>query len=401
MANQNHDDGSILFQEILDDAISSLRAKCRIHKVHNGLLKLNSDAYTTKVVSICPFHHDNPRLKNMESLKLKYYKDFRVCVRANFDDLVSLGQQLEPKVSLYYSEDIQLSWEKLVELILMDSCFIFEFILTSTSTDDDCVPFKCWLESNIAYDLLLLENQLPFDVLDKLYNLASPSPDFLLFADLTFHLFWIPYGDSPPSIKHFTYILRISYLSPTDSLSPRMDEVLTQLYNATELKEAGIKFREGGMDENTESYLRNMMALEELYCPIESCNTPLATDHVIIVYDIKCSYNHNSSFKNTVKFRLGDNSDVAKFFSGLGNNIVLLKCNSDYIRILAELNAYYERPWNNARASLRCDYCRSPWKMTNQNHNDGSILFKEILDNAISPLRVNVASIRFPMDYSN
>ncbi|XP_061359804.1 uncharacterized protein LOC133303852 [Gastrolobium bilobum] len=187
----------------------------------------------------------------MESLKLKYYKDFREQVRANFDDLVTLVQQLEPKVRLYYSEDIQLSREKLVELILMDSCFIFEFILTFTSTGDDCVPFKCWLESNIAHDLLLLENELPFDVLDKLYNLASPSPDFLLFADLTFHLFWIPYGDSPPSIKHFTYILRISYLSPTDSLSPRMDE----------------------------------------------------------------------------------------------------------------LNAYYERTWNNARASLRRDYCWSPWKV--------------------------------------
>ncbi|XP_061370442.1 UPF0481 protein At3g47200-like [Gastrolobium bilobum] len=338
MANQNRNHVAIRIENILDNAVSPLTTKCCIYRIPHGIRNLNSDAYTPKVVSIGPFHHGNPTLRNMESHKLKYCKEFRERVQTNFDDLVTLVRDLEPEFRLYYSEDIQLSREELVKLILVDSCFIFELFLTFESTDDDGIPFKRWLKSSIAYDLFLLENQLPFNVLDKLYNLASPSPDFPSFLVLTFHRFTepdSPYRDSPPSIKHFTDMSRIFYLPPSPYiLPPREDELLTHLHSATELKEAGIKFRKRESDlidlsfsqscleipnltveDDTEIQFRNMIALEQFHYPNES----YITDYVVFLdYLINTSNDVDILVKKgIITCMLGDKNAVAELFNGL------------------------------------------------------------------------------------
>ncbi|XP_061370412.1 UPF0481 protein At3g47200-like isoform X2 [Gastrolobium bilobum] len=384
MANQNRNRLAIHIEEILDKAISPLTTKCCIYRVPHEIRKLNIDAYTPKVVSIGPYHHDNPKLKNMEGHKLKYCKEFRERVQTSLDNLVTLVQELETEVRLYYSDNIELSSEELVKLILVDSCFIFELFFTSKSTDDDGIPFKGWLKSSVAFDLLLLENQLPFDVLDKLYNLASPSPNFPSFFDLTYYYFRkcdSPYGDSPPSIKHFTDMLRIFYLPPPPyRLPPREDELLAHLYSATELNEAGIKFRKGGshlldlsfshsyleipnlnVGDDTEIFFRNMIALEQFHYLNES----YITDYVrFLDYLINTSNDVDILIrKGIITCMLGDNNAVAELFNGLGKSIARRKFNSDYFGIAKELKAYYEHPWNNAKATLRRDYCRTPWKM--------------------------------------
>ena len=48
--------------------------KCFIYKVPPELRKVNHDAYTPMLISIGPFHHKDEKLKNMEELKLRYFR---------------------------------------------------------------------------------------------------------------------------------------------------------------------------------------------------------------------------------------------------------------------------------------------------------------------------------------
>ncbi|XP_061370443.1 UPF0481 protein At3g47200-like [Gastrolobium bilobum] len=402
MADQNRNHIAIQIEEKLAKAEPLFTTECCIYRVPHEIRKFNNGAYTPKVVSIGPFHHGNPRLRNTESHKLICCKKFKERTETSLDNLVSCVQELEPKVRRCYSDSIKLSTKKLVELILVDCCFIFELFLTDyyskktdddndddqddDDDDDDDIPFEERLKGSIKSDLLLLENQLPFFVLEKLYNLALPSRQHPSFVDLTFEYFEecnrhnMKHTDS---MKHFTDLLRIFFLPQLDGRPERSkDELITHLFSATELDEAGVKFRvkkekshlfdlkfsgryleipKFSVEDDTESLFRNMMALEQCHYPSET----YITDYVVVLdYLINTSKDVDVLVQNGIIINmLGDSSAVAKLFNGLCNSIVLTNCNSDYIRISEELNAYYKHPWNSAKATLRRDYCNTPWQM--------------------------------------
>jgi hypothetical protein len=74
-----------------------------------------------------------------------------------------------------YSETFEVTGA-FVEIILVDAIFIIELFLRYSKNPDDKTDYilsKPWLVSNIADDLILLENQLPYFVLIELYKYAS------------------------------------------------------------------------------------------------------------------------------------------------------------------------------------------------------------------------------------
>jgi hypothetical protein len=88
----------------------------------------------------------------------------------------------------------------------------------------------------IMHDLLLLENQLPFFVIEKLYHLAIPSlTNHQALIDLTssyFALYKIA-DHSNVEIKHFTDLLRTFRLPPLKKLPKRDSELIPLLYSTT------------------------------------------------------------------------------------------------------------------------------------------------------------------------
>ncbi|XLT64684.1 hypothetical protein HN873_021123 [Arachis hypogaea] len=49
-------------------------------------------------------------------------------------------------------------------------------------------------------------------------------------------------------------------------------------------------------------------------------------------------------------------------FNGLAVNILTPDFNEKYSHIFQRLNAFCARPWNKKVATLRRDYCNTPWK---------------------------------------
>ncbi|RYR00435.1 hypothetical protein Ahy_B07g088553 [Arachis hypogaea] len=152
--------------------------------------------------------------------------------------------------------------------------------------------------------------------------------------------------------------------------------------SATELKEAGVKFEVKKasqclldlqlsghtlripffrVEDITEVIVRNLLAFEQCHCINESY---LADYIAVLDFLINTDKDVDLLIKNgIIENWLGDSNAVAKMFNDLGVNIMYPDFNVQYSLIFQRLNAFCARPWNKKVATLRRDYCNTPWKM--------------------------------------
>ncbi|XP_062173703.1 UPF0481 protein At3g47200-like [Alnus glutinosa] len=262
---------------------------CCIYRVHQKLRKINEKAYTPKLISIGPFHHSGNEFKDMEKHKVRYFEDFLKRTRKRKEDLLEIIKVEEEKISHCYSEkQISFCYSKdcmlesdnhFVKMILLDAVFIIELFLkvqaykVRKNEDQDYILRKPWLLTGIAYDLILLENQVPFFILEKLfmsaYNIVSPcynhGGEDAPFVKLSRN-FFEPYDNDKESIidkevKHFTDLLRY-FLCPKQDLKMKVPDLKMKPHKdcldnhpsnkekgldnricATKLEDAGLKFK--------------------------------------------------------------------------------------------------------------------------------------------------------------
>uniref|UniRef100_A0A6N2MTL1 Uncharacterized protein n=1 Tax=Salix viminalis TaxID=40686 RepID=A0A6N2MTL1_SALVM len=148
--------------------------ECCICRVPNSFRNVNSEAYTPQLISIGPLHRGDGRLKDMEEQKLRYFKEF--AERYGMDqkkikDLVICIQEKEAYIRACYSENFnEIESSDFIEMILLDAVFIIEFL--KDSNDGHSPNLKPWMIFDIREDLMLLENQLPFFIIEEIYDKA-------------------------------------------------------------------------------------------------------------------------------------------------------------------------------------------------------------------------------------
>ncbi|GMP84575.1 hypothetical protein CsSME_00038043 [Camellia sinensis var. sinensis] len=94
-------------------------------------------------------------------------------------------KELEREARTWYSEPIEMSSEQFIEMMMLDGCFIIELFQQVSESEDsvnaNSLLFrKTWLIQILIRDLLKLENQLPFFVLERLFNLSIGNTSDLL-----------------------------------------------------------------------------------------------------------------------------------------------------------------------------------------------------------------------------
>ncbi|KAF5464945.1 hypothetical protein F2P56_014982 [Juglans regia] len=150
-----------------------------MYKVHEQLRKVNEKAYKPMLLAIGPYnYHGKVGQGFMEEHKLRYLKQMlkrtnESSVEAYFRAL----RELEERARNCYVECISLTTNEFVEMMLLDGCFIIELfhkLEDETPRDDHDPIFQMrWMRNEIARDLLLFENQLPFFVLTKLFMMIE------------------------------------------------------------------------------------------------------------------------------------------------------------------------------------------------------------------------------------
>ncbi|PQQ01857.1 UPF0481 protein [Prunus yedoensis var. nudiflora] len=86
---------------------------------------------------------------------------------------------MEEEIRECYSETISLSNDDLVEMMVLDGLFTIELFCKvgnlSPSDPDDPIFNLAWVFANILRDLFCFENQIPFFLLQKLFDESKPS----------------------------------------------------------------------------------------------------------------------------------------------------------------------------------------------------------------------------------
>ncbi|KAI9087087.1 hypothetical protein K1719_030922 [Acacia pycnantha] len=285
-----------------------LSPKCCIYRVPTVVRHLKEEAYTPQVVSIGPFHHGNEMLQDMERHKPIFFKRFTQRFDSSWHDLVPFVKRLVPAVRASYSETINLTQQQLVKLILMDAGFIIELFISSMAYDEELNDAKFsqpWLDTFTQYDLLLLENQLPFFVIEELFNKAFP---YSSHDDDEWSRFHRPRPWRPDG-----------WIGPTFLKLTRGGKQCT--------------FTQG------QCIARSRHKVED------------TSEDVDLLID-----------KKIVRHSLGDSRNVASLFNGLLQNVLEAQFNSEYIGICKRLNGYCEDPMHKMMATLRQDYCNTPWR---------------------------------------
>ncbi|KAM4105965.1 hypothetical protein ACJW30_04G028100 [Castanea mollissima] len=371
-----------------------------IHRVPWHIRKWKEESYTPQVVSIGPFHHKNERLKVMEEQKKRYLRSFMERSSTKFEVLVNEIRKMEKCIRGCYEEIIDLSSDMFVEMILMDASFILELFIRKTPTIKARYThhpmFVKPRATAIMFDLLLLENQLPFFVIKRLHQLTFRYPcnsDPGLFdcgdlVQLSLNYFAHPFDfnfehdRSKVRIEHFTDLLRTYQIPPREKRPKRVRHERPDLwYTASQLHEAGVKFKvvensdcrfdiifeegvlkipEFELNDWTEVATRNIMALEQTRYIYDT----YFTDHLFLMDSlINTKEDVDLLCKNKILVNyLGDSNAVYSMINDLNKGITWTRQRQDYINIYANLNGFCEKRCNRWKATLKREYFSTPWR---------------------------------------
>nr|XP_029117272.1 UPF0481 protein At3g47200-like [Elaeis guineensis] len=292
-------------------------------------------------------------------------------------------RSMEGKARSYYSEDVSMGSQKFLEMLLMDGCFILHSLKQSAEFPLD----------EIIIDLLRLENQIPFFVLDKLSRCVDPPQDIIQLALHSFgnlRTLGSRYLDIRPDIgqvRHLLHLFRLS-LDPAevmpihpivipDTIGPSPRQVpsatLLQDQSALQFKKGtadsflDIRFRNGlQLSDGLNTLFHNLIAFEQCYPEIDPCVTTF-------VAFMDCLINDESDVNllersGVLLNSLPNDGDAVFFFRKMSSRSEFRY--SGYLnRVLGDLYKYrnskwkifWKRFWNRLYDVLRLNYFSNVW----------------------------------------
>ncbi|XP_038984878.1 UPF0481 protein At3g47200-like isoform X2 [Phoenix dactylifera] len=310
-------------------------------------------------------------------------------------------KELEVCVRSSYSEAFPSLTSKAFTLMLMlDGCFLLRLLqrhaAEKTEVDDDDarqVVGRLWIWNLVRYDLLLLQNQIPFFVIQSLYDLLKPN-DNINLVDCAINLFsildpcrkkeqpkfYIPVKD----VHHLLHLIYLSVLPCPQDCKPTPQPQSPQwIPSATELREAGIKFKkrenargflsfldvkfyDGVMEipqikvhDYSVSLFRNLIAFEQCYADTECHITVYAAFMNFLINTEKDTrlLHLNGILINSLTV----DKDAKHFFSRLCNEVHYAQ-DTNYLRkLFRDVNEYHGSKCNQWRAYFVRNYFSNPW----------------------------------------
>ncbi|PON61347.1 hypothetical protein PanWU01x14_147240 [Parasponia andersonii] len=381
--------------------------RCSIFKIPIILSRHNKNAYTPNAFSFGPFHHDNDQLKPTEKIKFKYLLGL-VCRLSRIDpnpitpdtilrNLTNAISDVEKEALQYYAGPIGMKVDKFVEILVLDGCFILELFRKKSYSelrekDDPIFNMSCMLQF-LSHDLILLENQIPWLVLDLLFKLTiTTSVDNKSLVELAIDFFSYLFTENPPRVqsilciiqnhenKHILDLLRNS-LVLNSSITKQKSHKWQHMRSATGLRDSGITFKQNLFSdsvlditfckkkgvmlippllihETTETVFRNLISLEQC-CPNYE---PIVTSYAVLLDNL---IDTNTDIQILEKSNAIVNwlniDDATKFFNKLYIDTYVKE--NYYHQLTSDVNGYCRKSWHKYRRILKRDYFKHPWAL--------------------------------------
>lgn len=277
----------------------------------------------------------------------------------------------------------------------MDAAFVIMFLLKWNYKDfrgsRDSIFYPPYKSVDVRLDICLLENQLPFFILDELSRLSTilgDSPKATLI-ELTHWFFSYEWGSWAvgeylgrvdfSEVKHLVDFLTI-YHRPTEQQQYGELEVLTAP-SVKELHQAGVKFvlsssknlldikfdrNKGRLEiprlqfvDDSEIIIRNMQAFEQCH----GLKHGYVGDYIFLMgLFVSASKDVEMLVENRIiENWLPSNEEVVQLFYNLNKQNSVWSGTFLFKGLIKDLNAFCERPWNKWKANLKQNYFNTPW----------------------------------------
>ncbi|CAM0877632.1 unnamed protein product [Alopecurus aequalis] len=295
---------------------------------------------------------------------------------------------IESKARSCYDSDVTLGWDAFCRMLLLD-CFQLITVLdflghnddeppeeeTGPGDDDDGKTPRTGVVTSIGHDLMMLENQIPFFVVQRMYVLLHGEAGSGAIAKLAWETINNIMGglrpsSSPPAleIQHLVHLCHV-YLKPSN-----LEESLGacgdyggRFRRATEYYEAGVKFRRPlpkeevpmldvsfsnrvlrmahqRIDDRTNYILRNVLVFEQRYIRAATDrHTGYVTAYVLFMSQLLASPEDVAllSRRGVMEHYLGNDAEVCALFRGLAEGLVFDPSSNHYLNAVGvKLEAY-------------------------------------------------------------
>ncbi|KAG6624625.1 UPF0481 protein At3g47200-like [Carya illinoinensis] len=384
-----------------------------IYRVLPRLKEINGSSYEPNMVSIGPYYYNlrDEKFKMAEDYKRKCLGSMLVKAKEphtqhyTYYDCFQRISELEVDIRKCYSEEFEVAGIDFIEMMIVDACFIIEIIdmfgPRKEVDSSESLAALGWMVPYFYRDFLLLENQIPFFVLQEIYQITRDprvNPDHgidrrnLIYAALEFFKNGMKRFDL--DIFRFTsmnatendppfHLLDLvpGSLTPFDKQQgPEFPTETTFIHCVSKLRLAGIKVSpvkadsflevkfKKGVIEMPNIAINDLMRCLLLNCvAFEQCHKRCKNYFTVYSTFLDCLVNTSEDIeylreRNVIDNYLGDDSEAADFINRAGKDLVLNADNGFYLgKLFKDVDKHYQNRWKWKEASFKREYFDKPW----------------------------------------
>ncbi|KAG8362642.1 hypothetical protein BUALT_BualtUnG0055200 [Buddleja alternifolia] len=385
--------------------VYSTRSEASIFKVFGDLGSTTGEQtiYDPVIVSIGPYHYGVPHLQGMEGQKTIYLQKLLSRLDEKTIHLMTTTfDAMEEKARACYKHLNSLSSKNFQTMMMLDGCFIIELIRRygisrlrdeAEAEADPIIGDKLILQK-ICRDLFLIENQLPFFIMNEIFQLTKTEVDEDDIVSLCLHFVKGMYpnyigesvmrGSETENINHLLGLLDIHFCHPSSRMSPPdnigKNKESGEISSISSLLESGIRFKvvDGKtrvtdikfnnrvlaiprltVVDHTEALLQNLVAYES---SLPEGNQRVVSDYIFLIRclirtqeDVKLLQDYGIIFHLT-----SDDAEVSLLFNRLGQSLKTSEKFS-YYDLFCEVNKQSARHRNKWKAKLHKNYLNNSW----------------------------------------
>ncbi|XP_035545029.1 UPF0481 protein At3g47200-like [Juglans regia] len=365
-ASTSDDHGESSFEDLEIGASDTSTQNCCIYSVPKTLVEVSGKKwFEPRVVSIGHYNCKNDAKHKRLQVKQKHKQEFcRILlsrVKTNMEELMETIRrpvlEAADARSAHYSQKTKLNSatiDPFLRMLVLDGCFILELfrVLGKSKKIESDHPLAsvAWAIPQFYGDLLLLENQIPFVVLKKLFETSKmPDEDYPLSL-LALRFFNKVMRRSDEDLKkmseklndslHLLDLVRLSFITRDLDQPPEEKKPVPVIYCITKLLKAGIKiklreaadnflavkFKNGviEMPKITVDYFMHSLVVN---CrAFEQLDNKSSKHITVYAYFLDCLVNTAKDAEylyeqNIIDGYVGKNSEVVQFINKLGKEM--------------------------------------------------------------------------------
>ncbi|XVE67725.1 hypothetical protein DITRI_Ditri09bG0011600 [Diplodiscus trichospermus] len=398
----------------LKDAPLSMPPSYCIFKTPTILSRHKEKSFLPSCFSIGPMHHGKENLVAAEKIKIKYMKGLlsrlltsrkqtlsqdamEIEEQKVLTDWVNAVKLVEEQANACYAGHDYAAelGDEFVKTMVLDAIFIIELFRKGAGEitkelDDPIFSMACMFQY-LHHDLILLENQIPWLVLEILFDKTKLPSETRSLMELalgflanifTTHPLPIKTGlFTNQNIKHILDLLRLFLVLPSEEIKNNPKFGWQPISSVTRLKEAGvkfvkvasdsildIKFRDGSLEipslliqETTETIFRNLIGYEQCLpnCP------PIFTSYAKLLDNL---IDTSTDLEILCKMEIFNiwlsPGDSTQFFDKLYYATFVKEFY--YSKLCDDLNRHCKKWWPRWRAYYVHNYFTKPWAVAAQ-----------------------------------